>query len=474
MPTHCLTTLWITRHSFGFASGPRRRQEHDSSGSSTPTSYKNDSMVGMRIDHTPLRLTLDSDVYSVGISEFLRGAAPSQVLADLERGIDMRAATCIGKGSMADVLCTRRKQDGQQVAIKVVDDSEANRLRSEVESLKAVGEHPNLVRFLGLLKGTQPLPNSSKAPPCICLVMAYVPSAAVLSRYIRAGRSSEAFAAKTGQNVASGLSHMHIRGFVHHDVWSENILIDRSGIAVLCDFGCACRVGSSTQYGLNLPYISPELWAGDVACFSDDAWSLALVLAEIATGIFVKDRIGGTGKPAHTNHGAFAKMIVETKRAQSGLGMLCERILLSSIDMLEIESDLVALGASDSIPSLSHSGSQLRVDQTPMPQSARNGLVSSLGHLPHNLSSRVLQTVAQRSASFGPADCLSVGQRVEYCAKSNSVWYVGTLFARNGGSWLVQLDVGPQKEVLDHETSTRLRLKHDEEALDEWNVKLCR
>jgi len=422
------------------------------SGSSTPSAYQYDTMVGT----TPPRRCMGGS-YSHGVPDFLVGAAPSNVLADLESRIDMSSVTCIGKGNIADVICARTTQDGQQVAIKVVDDREVDQLRSEVASLKAVGEHPNIVRFVGLLKGTQPLPNSSKMPPYTCLLLGYVTGATVLSQYIRTGRSSEAFAAKIGKNVSSGLSHMHQRGFVHRDVWSENILVDLSGVAVLCDFGCACRIGTSTQYPLNLPYMPPGTWGGQRASCGDDAWSLALVLAELVTGRLVKDRTGGMKNPIHTTPQAFETMILETIQAAKDLGKLCERVLREeTIDMSEIERTLATISAGGSVPSLT--SRSLPTAAASLSSSSFPQTLASLSPAPFTATMASSTSTLSVASKLG-SSTLGIGQRVEYCAKSNNVWYPGTVTSRtlDGNGWCVYLDIGLQKEITDYEIPTRVR-----------------
>ncbi|MEL6367193.1 MAG: protein kinase [Pseudomonadota bacterium] len=87
--------------------------------------------------------------------------------------------------------------------------------------------------------------------------------------------------------VAESLDYWHRKGVVHGDIKPSNILLDRRGTTYLGDFGSATLIDSDIEYsrrGGTAAYASPEQAAGDPPHPADDAYALAQVVAELATG----------------------------------------------------------------------------------------------------------------------------------------------------------------------------------------------
>ena len=64
--------------------------------------------------------------------------------------------------------------------------------------------------------------------------------------------------ARIGLDLVEALRHMHSRGFFHNDVKPANILLTRSGRALLLDFNLATKGHSVESCGGTLPYMAPE------------------------------------------------------------------------------------------------------------------------------------------------------------------------------------------------------------------------
>jgi serine/threonine-protein kinase len=80
--------------------------------------------------------------------------------------------------------------------------------------------------------------------------------------------------------LAQALVRVHAAGWVHHDVKPANVLLAKTGGAILTDFGTARRAGEPSPPG-SLGYISPERMKGRPSDPRDDVYGFGRVLEDV-------------------------------------------------------------------------------------------------------------------------------------------------------------------------------------------------
>ena len=188
--------------------------------------------------------------------------------------------------------------------------AESQRLCREVDVLRLITPHPNVLQLLGAYQST------SRA-----LVMAFAAAdsdlASVLAR--RPGRHLDLeFARSCAHQLCAGLAHVHAHGVLHRDIKPANILVHTGAMprVVIADFGrarlrpggCAVKRKAATASGvardacvLTAGQCTPAYAAPEVFCFADDdmctyglasdCWSIGCVVFETLVGeIFCRAR----------------------------------------------------------------------------------------------------------------------------------------------------------------------------------------
>jgi serine/threonine protein kinase/tetratricopeptide (TPR) repeat protein len=91
------------------------------------------------------------------------------------------------------------------------------------------------------------------------------------------------------KQMLSGLAEAHSQGVVHRDLKPQNIMVDRSGLLRIMDFGIARTADTATLTGsgemMGTPdYISPEQIKGENTTAQSDLYSAGIILYELLTG----------------------------------------------------------------------------------------------------------------------------------------------------------------------------------------------
>lgn len=222
----------------------------------------------------------------------------------LQLGIDLGQGR-FGKVMMARALNVSGIGKWEMVAVKTCRDSasdvEKEDLYQELEIMRSIDKHPNIVSYLGCCTKQDPL----------YILMEYV-SGGNLQTQLRKCRPSQL--ATSGEDintptvkelethalhVAKGMVYLSSKGIIHRDLAARNILVGPNRVAKICDFGLARDVEGSDMYERTSKGPSPIRWMAPESlsdqCFTrkSDVWSFGVLLWEIVT-------LGATPYPGMT------------------------------------------------------------------------------------------------------------------------------------------------------------------------------
>lgn len=193
--------------------------------------------------------------------------------------------TEVAEGGMGTVWRARDEVLGRPVAVKVLHDRLARdpdvleRFRLEAVAAARLS-HPNVVRVF-----------DTGIDDAVCFIVMELFEGTTLEELLRnEGPLAGAEAARLMGAVLQGLAHAHREGVVHRDVKPANVLIDRSGLVKVTDFGIAKAAFAASDLTATgdllgtARYLAPELVAGGDVDHRADLYACGVVLYESLTG----------------------------------------------------------------------------------------------------------------------------------------------------------------------------------------------
>ncbi|XP_072528269.1 interleukin-1 receptor-associated kinase 4 [Salminus brasiliensis] len=155
--------------------------------------------------------------------------------------------------------------------------------KQEIQTLKRL-KHVNLVNMVGY--------SSNGQHPC--LVYAYMSNGSLLDRLACLAGStplSWKMRCSIALGTARGLEYLHQQNHIHRDVKSGNILLDKSFVSKISDFGLtrasskhSCTTVITERIVGTTAYMAPEALRGEITPKSD-VFSFGVVLLELLSGL---------------------------------------------------------------------------------------------------------------------------------------------------------------------------------------------
>uniref|UniRef100_A0A668SWI6 Protein kinase domain-containing protein n=1 Tax=Oreochromis aureus TaxID=47969 RepID=A0A668SWI6_OREAU len=206
-------------------------------------------------------------------------------LTDIEQCYEF--GRVVGDGNFAVVRECRRRDNGQTLAIKIVERAKLigreHMMQNELSLLGSL-RHPRIVRLFA----------HHHTNTHSYLVMELVSGGDLFEAISDRGKFSEAEAGLMVSDVSEALNYIHCKSIVHRDLKPENLLVKQVAAGIcrlkLGDFGLAMVVTEPVFTICGTPtYVAPEILFVLVFCLSGygvavDVWALGVILYILVCG----------------------------------------------------------------------------------------------------------------------------------------------------------------------------------------------
>ncbi|XP_073985838.1 tyrosine kinase receptor Cad96Ca [Rhodnius prolixus] len=213
----------------------------------------------------------------------------------------LKVFNILGEGCFGQVWkCEAKHISGEDgptiVAVKTLKENAGERERidllQELQVMKLLDPHPNVVRLLGCCTDKDP----------IFVIMEYV-SNGKLQSFLRNSRATRSYDNMHGKSntltsrhltsfcyqIARGMQFLSSKGIIHRDLAARNILVSADHTCKVADFGFARDIIGSHVYErksegrLPIRWMAPESLYDNVFSVKSDAWSFGVLVWEIVT-----------------------------------------------------------------------------------------------------------------------------------------------------------------------------------------------
>uniref|UniRef100_A0A671U376 Doublecortin-like kinase 3 n=1 Tax=Sparus aurata TaxID=8175 RepID=A0A671U376_SPAAU len=201
-------------------------------------------------------------------------------LADIERCYEI--GRLVGDGNFAVVRECHRRDNGQALAVKIVERSKLigreHMMQNELSLLGSLC-HPRIVRLFA----------HHHTHTHSYLVMELVSGGDLFEAISERGKFSEAEAGLMVSDMSEALNYIHCRSIVHRDLKPENLLIEHVAAGIcrlkLGDFGLAMVVTEPVFTICGTPtYVAPEILCETGYGVAVDVWALGVILYILLCG----------------------------------------------------------------------------------------------------------------------------------------------------------------------------------------------
>ena len=188
----------------------------------------------------------------------------------------------IGYGGFATIYLVNHKISRFIYAAKVIKLNKENNLgnyityKREIESLCKL-DHPNIIKLYDYFTKNDNL----------ILILEYCKNGSLQNYIKEKGPLNEEKFLILFKEIVEALKYIHSQNIIHGDIKPLNILINKYGKAILCDFGLSIFIKNNKEFSNfngSLGYLAPEiLRKEDYNGYLADIWSLGITFYQCLT-----------------------------------------------------------------------------------------------------------------------------------------------------------------------------------------------
>ncbi|CAM9811891.1 unnamed protein product [Bubo scandiacus] len=184
---------------------------------------------------------------------------------------------CFGQVVLAEAIGLDKDKPNRvtKVAVKMLKsdatEKDLSDLISEMEMMKMIGKHKNIINLLGACTQDGPL-----------YVIVEYASKGNLREYLQARRPPR-------HGVARGMEYLASKKCIHRDLAARNVLVTEDNVMKIADFGLARDIHhidyykKTTNGRLPVKWMAPEALFDRIYTHQSDVWSFGVLLWEIFT-----------------------------------------------------------------------------------------------------------------------------------------------------------------------------------------------
>lgn len=217
----------------------------------------------------------------------------------------------IGRGGYGQVWLAHDQNIDKEVAVKLVDDTEAT-----VDEHLREARYGNRLNHTNLVKVHYADVVDHGSVKLAAITMDYHPKGSLLSNLGNGNIIEMPRVIRYGLDMLRGLGYLHELGMIHGDIKPSNVLIGEHDQAALTDYGVTCHSPSGAPVPFRdayRPHVAPEILNHKTVVTLTDIYQLGLTLFRLLNGI-------GTikAKKAKLGDAAFFELVKKGKVVTKG------------------------------------------------------------------------------------------------------------------------------------------------------------